>query len=446
MTQFDEAPTEVVRICEAHEPFAEVERACVVRDVKGRVRLVLKLGAARGKLDHAVLAQSLSTEVGSLFVPPILCTDGEHVPLEQRRLAGNLLGSATAWRPTYTDPATGEITRSPEGRWLKLERRLSKQVWLEGATAKPPWNLEAGKPALVTFYSFKGGIGRTTALVSCAWQLAKQGKSVAVVDLDLEAPGAGTLLNRAQPARGVLDFLLAFMITDERDAGGVLVAATELGADQERVSVAPAGLLGVAYLEKLARLDYAEDFPFEAGKPTPVQRALEALLSAIVAARHPDYIFIDARAGLHDLAGLALHGLAHVDVLFSRASEQGYQGLDLTLEVLARRKRQDLRCVVAHTFAPPERGSAVEQAERSELRARCYQSFKQHVYDPFFEDQEIPQEDAPDQPHTPILLHEDSSLRAFATVAGVEGSLLSEDYRDLCNRIVELCGVEEAPG
>lgn len=42
---------------------------------------------------------------------------------------------------------------------------------------------------VVTFYSFKGGTGRTMALANIAWILAANGKRVLVVDWDLEAPG-----------------------------------------------------------------------------------------------------------------------------------------------------------------------------------------------------------------------------------------------------------------
>ncbi len=37
----------------------------------------------------------------------------------------------------------------------------------------------------VTFYSFKGGVGRTMALVNVAFELAKQGRSIMMVDFDL---------------------------------------------------------------------------------------------------------------------------------------------------------------------------------------------------------------------------------------------------------------------
>ena len=42
---------------------------------------------------------------------------------------------------------------------------------------------------IITFYSYKGGTGRSMALANVAWILASNGKRVLVVDWDLEAPG-----------------------------------------------------------------------------------------------------------------------------------------------------------------------------------------------------------------------------------------------------------------
>ena len=47
---------------------------------------------------------------------------------------------------------------------------------------------------IVTFYSYKGGTGRTMALANTAWILASNGKRVLAVDWDLESPGPAPVL------------------------------------------------------------------------------------------------------------------------------------------------------------------------------------------------------------------------------------------------------------
>jgi hypothetical protein len=46
-----------------------------------------------------------------------------------------------------------------------------------------------GRGQIVTFYSYKGGTGRTMAVANIAWILASSGKRVLAVDWDLESPG-----------------------------------------------------------------------------------------------------------------------------------------------------------------------------------------------------------------------------------------------------------------
>ena len=48
---------------------------------------------------------------------------------------------------------------------------------------------ESSQGQIVTFYSYKGGTGRTMALANVAWILASNGNRVLSVDWDLESPG-----------------------------------------------------------------------------------------------------------------------------------------------------------------------------------------------------------------------------------------------------------------
>jgi hypothetical protein len=66
------------------------------------------------------------------------------------------------------------------------------------------------RPFVVTFYSFKGGVGRSTALAFVANILTTRGHRVVMIDFDLEAPG----LSFTHPTEiseettyGVLDYI-----------------------------------------------------------------------------------------------------------------------------------------------------------------------------------------------------------------------------------------------
>ena len=65
---------------------------------------------------------------------------------------------------------------------------------------------------IVTFYSFKGGTGRTMALANVAWILAANGKRVLVADWDLESPGLHRFFQpfmdaRASDRPGIVDLV-----------------------------------------------------------------------------------------------------------------------------------------------------------------------------------------------------------------------------------------------
>src|SRR5215468_9763563 len=70
---------------------------------------------------------------------------------------------------------------------------------------------------IVTFYSFKGGVGRSMTLVNIAELLADAGYKVIVCDWDLEAPGLERYFSE-DPERvlefenhpGVIDLLLEY--------------------------------------------------------------------------------------------------------------------------------------------------------------------------------------------------------------------------------------------
>jgi MinD-like ATPase involved in chromosome partitioning or flagellar assembly/tetratricopeptide (TPR) repeat protein len=71
-------------------------------------------------------------------------------------------------------------------------------------------------PRIITFYSYKGGVGRSMALLNVAYTLQSLGRHVLVIDLDLEAPGVSGFLTRNKelephPADqpDVVDFLKA---------------------------------------------------------------------------------------------------------------------------------------------------------------------------------------------------------------------------------------------
>ena len=68
----------------------------------------------------------------------------------------------------------------------------------------------------ITFYSYKGGPGRSLALANIAAYLSQSGKKVFAMDLDLEAPGLHYKfeippIEEHAPMKGVVDYIHSFV-------------------------------------------------------------------------------------------------------------------------------------------------------------------------------------------------------------------------------------------
>lgn len=200
-------------------------------------------------------------------------------------------------------------------------------------------------PDLVSFHSFKGGVGRTTALMTyvaaCMEESSSGPKKILVVDADLEAPGVSFWLDEANrpmvsfvqllealhyPPAGVdatLDFFAQELRKTSLNVGGlqrelfVLPAALDLSEIQD-MPVAP---------EHLAR---------NPGNPWQLSDHLHALGARLGV----DAVFIDLRAGLSELASPFLFD-SRVDHFFvSTVAPQSVQGMAEVLRRLYAFNRQ----------------------------------------------------------------------------------------------------------
>lgn len=430
-TNFENAVPDLVSAAEGVAGFGAVRRALAVRDLKGRVRLVVEPG---GELDIDALNHELKRRLGAWFHGPVLSSTDPRPGA--RRLALELLQRAEPWPVAWPDRWTDVVgTEHPvPARWCAFQRVLSKQAWLDGPRARGPWPLEAGAPAIVAVHSFKGGVGRTTILGVLAWQLARAGRKVVCIDLDVEAPGLGAFLD-VRGEGSVMEHLLAHAATGRAPAEDPVQDRTIHGAT---IHVIPAGRLGRSYLEKLARLDYLGTV---AATDSPVAQALRVLLERVRGQHRPDVILLDCRAGIHDLGGLSLNDLAHVDVLVGRDSPQGREGLALTLEVLAaHREARERRILLVQTFVPLPLDGDVALASRARFREAMYRAAERSIY---AELDDLPGDGDEGAAHFPWPVGQLDELAACQRLQDIsEGTLDSPAFQAIRARLEALAAPE----
>lgn len=341
---------------------------------------------------------------------------------------------ALAWKEGAPD-------RELPDRMRLLERHRNRGAWFTDLQ-EPVWRPRGAEdpegPPVVAFYSFKGGLGRSTALASFAIQRARVGERVAVLDFDLDAPGVGVLLAADAEGRaaswGTLDYLLERKSrADLSDYFHPCRRPEVVGRGE--ILVFPAGRLDSQYPGKLARVDL-EPAPHSEGDP------IVSMLRSVRDELRPDWILLDARTGLSEPAGALLSGIAHLHVLFGTPSEQSWQGLRLVIERLgARRVARGLPqgdCVMVQAMVPADTETAKRARQSFELRARDEFSDVEHGYYAEASDEcwDLDDLDTEDAPHVPVPLTYDLRLAHFRDVADV-AELLAEspEYRRFAERI-----------
>jgi MinD-like ATPase involved in chromosome partitioning or flagellar assembly len=294
-------------------------------------------------------------------------------------------------------------------------------------------------PPVVTFFSHKGGVGRSTALVATALHLARSNRKVAVVDLDIEAPGLSSLLLASPPSVGGLDYLVEASVgvgSTARDVTAYVADADFVGSGPG-LQVVPAGPVDDAFLEMLARIDLQD-----AGASSILAARILQLFRELQSQFGPlDFILVDARAGLHEVAGLMLAGLCHGAVVVGTDSPQSWIGITQVAQLLSapyRREGKDPRPVLlVHGMAPAASDPRYESETRS-FRTRAYDELSRFYYPT----DQVPSEGERDRPHWPVVVPWTAELRGGGGLltAPVVSALMSSPYRELTERLARLFG------
>jgi cellulose biosynthesis protein BcsQ len=421
---FDEArhdATERLRTLVEHEKI--IERAVVIDDVFGKIRVIVWAPQESFPDLKKRIFDALAEAGGPFWSGEILIAPGKS---ETDRIMFD-----RAWKES------SEIT--PKLR--RADRHRTRGTWLR-ALSEPPWPIGETRsvvaPPIVSFYSFKGGVGRTTALAAFAIQCARASQRVVVIDFDLDAPGVGNLLNPGEGISGarwgVLDYLLEKPIMKEIDLRDYYhVCAREAVTGPGEIFVIPAGHIDENYLSKLTRVDLEPPPPDE-------RHPLQQLLLQIRDELQPQWILLDSRAGLSDAAGFAVSGLAHLNVLFGTSSEQSWQGLRLIIDRIgAQRIHQNqlqAECLLVQAMVPANPETAKLAQEQFENRAQ--DEFRESYYakdpdDLLWDLRDIESQDAP---HVPIPIRYDERLSFFSNIDKVADMLAkTDDYQWLGKRI-----------
>ena len=208
---------------------------------------------------------------------------------------------------------------------------------------------------IITFYSYKGGTGRSMALANVAWVLASNGKRVLVVDWDLEAPGLHRFFypflddKELTNSEGVIDFVMNCAVqamtppknSDEQlpedwyiPHADILRHSFALTWDFGPGTLAfiPAGKQGPGYSKHVTSFNW-DNFYKELGGGRFIEAAKEQMKAEY------DYVLIDSRTGVSDTSGICTVQLPDILVVCFTLNNQSIEGAAAVAEsVSAQRK------------------------------------------------------------------------------------------------------------
>lgn len=389
---FDDALPALVEILREWGGESFVEQGTVLRDATGRlsffasyrrpVAVTADAGAPASVECAAAGEQTYPDSLGRQIVDRLGAYAREDRPV--------IFPTEDGASPVLTSPERIPVRVGEQFCYL-VDRRIVGSGWLA-----EPADATSGPPRVV-FASLKGGVGRSTALAVLAADLARRGRNVLVIDLDLEAPGVGHLLleDGRLPDYGVVDFLVEngiggvendllrrFVGTSQltSSSGGVVDVMPAIGSKSE---AAPENILA-----KLSRA-MIEDVT-EAGTVS-VGEQVSSMIDRIVALGRYDAVLIDSRAGLAELAAPAVIGLGATVLLFGTAQKQtieGYRALFAALQLLAQRDAAQGRSAEWRLGLRPVYAKAGLNADTADrFRDDIYELYSEYLYDAELEDE-----------------------------------------------------------
>jgi hypothetical protein len=383
-------------------PQADFADFRVVRDMHGRLYLVVPDALDDASLER--LRESLHQTLGPYSPGP---SSGVI------RACESLSGEALFAEPSLIQ-WVGDI-----GVRL-VERRAMGQDWVN----EPHVSGDTHPPRFV-FHSLKGGVGRSTAMMLWGRELVRQGRTVLLVDLDLEAPGLGAHMLPAEgrPEFGVLDWLVEDLVGNASPALPAEMVAESVLVDRPGLWVAPAmgrrsSEHSQGVLAKLAR-GYLEG---EDG--SGFAQRLQRMIAALEAEVAPDVVLIDSRAGLHETVAANLLHLGAEVFFFAvdvPATWEGYRYLLAHLAQLATVREfgspeDDWR----QRFHMVQARSSLRDEDKRTFAANAYAVWIDTLYDAVSPDDAAHEvlgftfdEGDPDAPHWPVAILRSEHFEAF---------------------------------
>jgi MinD-like ATPase involved in chromosome partitioning or flagellar assembly len=248
-------------------------------------------------------------------------------------------------------------------------RRVVRPLWLDSHLSDPLPKDQQPTVRIAAFFSYKGGVGRTTCLLATAGALLQQIRpaKVLIVDADLEAPGITWNIPGPPDRLSLLDALGLIHDEDDWKAQAIPLIADWLMRNQE-IRELQSGRVSFFFLPAFRSFDQIFSLPVTFEQLVRARGRSHIIADALVAigeALGVDVVLVDLRAGITDFSSpLLLDGRVQ-SILVTSCNEQSIEGTVRTLERMRRRAQAPTSPEVVISLIPPgEESLATDISER----------------------------------------------------------------------------------
>lgn len=231
--------------------------------------------------------------------------------------------------------------------------------------------------SIVTFYSYKGGVGRSFLLANVATLLARWGYRALCVDWDIEAPGLDEYFRPWLGARerpGLVDLVTQFSAEGQAD-WRAHVSELRLPGAEHALDLITAGAPGPDLAARIQAIDW-RDLYDNRRFGAYVEKMRNEWKEAY------DLVLVDSRTGITDIGGICTVHLPDILVVVFTANQQSLGGVkDVVQMAEARRSKLPLNRAGLLTLPVPARFDARGQDDLAKEWLRRIADYLDGLYD-----------------------------------------------------------------
>lgn len=279
----------------------------------------------------------------------------------------------------------------------------------------------------ITFYSYKGGVGRSLTLANIVSRLAEFNKTICLIDFDLEAPGLPIKFDdyiNKEIDKGLVDYIY------EYSNNGILPKNISdysinfsIGKNRNLFIIPAGNIESDDYWAKLSSIDW-NSFIYE--NPNGISFFLD-LKQKIKKELNPDFLIIDSRTGVSEMSGITTSLLADEVVIVSANNKENLIGSKKIITSLRKQENNVLGEHLKLIFVL----SRIPFTESPEDRAK-----EQNLADTIKNDLAIP-DDSFFVIHSDREIEENEHFKIDIEPDGKSTIQITKDYLTLFERLTE---------